>query len=212
MSYFFEEDNSFSLYESPKAGSEAIRTWVYYAGSATENASTDEYYFGQGKTFAQLQEFGYTDAKFLATPAKTKIALYRDPVERFISTFYVTRISNKFFDTTLDYFLENFDDVIDASTHKTYSGENYLRYMFSTQTYSLGSDKSYYTDTVPYRKYDAIRLYLEKVWSVGLPTVQLPNVKPPCTFTGHVCEFDLTTRQKNKVKEIYAEDYNNGWF
>lgn len=211
MSYFFEETNGFSIYESPKSGSEAIRTWVYYAGTSEAKASTDQYYFGKDDTFESLSEFGYRDTEFLVTQARVKIALYRDPVERFISTFYSTRLANKYFDTTLDYFLENFDEVIESSPHKMYNGENFLKFMFSTQTYHLGPSKKYYNHVVTYRNYDSIRDYLQKTWGVGLPELQLPNTQEPCSFTGHVCEFDLTTRQKNKVKEIYAEDYENGW-
>ena len=213
MSYFFEPNNNFSIYESPKTAGEAIRTWIYYAGTNDIHPSIDnEYHFGKSKTSQSLKDFDYRDCEFLATNAKTKIALYRDPVQRFISTFHETRVANKYFDATLDEFLDNFDEVIAGCEVKAYTGQNYLEFMFGTQTTYLGPDKNFYTNVVPYKEFNTIRNFFQEVWGVGLPEVTLPNVGNPDPFTGHICEFDLSTRQKNKVKEIYAEDYENGWF
>lgn len=212
MSYFLEPSNDFTIYDSPKAGSDAIRSWIFYAGSGIVHASIDhQYLIGEGDTYQALQDFGYTDSKFVPTKSSTRIAMYRDPVERFISTFYYARVANPMFTNTLDEFVDNFDEIIASCKHKIHTGQNYLEFLFATQTYHLGSDKTFYTSTVPYRKFDNIKRYLEKVWGVGMPTLQLPNTNEPCPFTGHVCEFDLTTRQKTKVNEIYAEDYENGW-
>ena len=86
-----------------------------------------------------------------------------------------------------------------------------LKYIFATQTAHLGASKEAYSTAITYRNYASLTSFLTTNWAVTLPQINLPNIKPPCSFTGHACEFDLTTRQKNKVKEIYAEDYNNGW-
>jgi len=128
--------------------------------------------------------------------------LYRDPCERFISTYYALRIANNVIGDTLDNFLNNFDTFMEDDT---------LKYIFATQTAHLGASKEAYSTAITYRNHASLNTFLKTNWEVTLPQVNLPNTKPPCSFTGHACEFDLTTRQKNRVKEIYAEDYNNGW-
>ena len=50
-----------------------------------------------------------------------------------------------------------------------------------------------------------LKSYLEDKWDIGLPDLHARN-------SGNGRKFDLTTRQINKVKEIYREDFENGWY
>jgi len=213
MSYFFDPANSLAIYDSPKSGGEATRTWVYYVGTEELLASEDaDFYIGKGKPAHTLSDWGYHLGKFNKdAKAVNKIAVKRNPYERFISTFYEYRIRQNYIDTDIDTFLANFDEVISKSKHKTYNNKNLLEIVFATQTFHIGDSSRYYDCVVDYRSLKKAKAYIESVWNVGLPDVQLPNTGQPCQFTGRVCEFELTTRQKNQVKDIYAEDFENGW-
>lgn len=213
MSSFIEKNAGFTLYESPKSGGEAFRTWLHFAGTDEAIASNDdEHYYGKGETHESLIEWGYRDRYFVRSRTKVKIALKRNPYERFISTFYENRIAKNNLDCTLDYFLSNFDEVIGGSTITMYDGKtNLMEFLFSTQTSHLGKKQDYYNFVVDYREMDKLHNYLQGVWNVGLPEIVLPNSAPPCSFTGNVCEFDLSTRQKRQVEKIYQEDFDNGW-
>jgi hypothetical protein len=213
MSSFIERNAGFTLYESPKSGGEAFRTWLYFAGTDEAVASNDdEHYYGRGETHETLVEWGYRDSYFVRSRTKVKIALKRNPYERFISTFYENRVAMNNLDCTLDYFLENFEEVIANNTIKMYKGDvNLMEFLFSTQTAHLGKKQDYYNFVVDYREMHKLNTYLQGVWNVALPDIELPNSGKPCDFTGNVCEFDLSTRQKRHVERIYAEDFANGW-
>lgn len=203
MSYFIVEDSAFSVYSSPFAGEDAIRTWIYYVGSGEAKASTNlEFYYGSDEVTTSLKEWEFTAAPFKPSGMKKNVCVYRNPYERFISTYYATRIVSNKLGGTIDDFLYNFEDYLKDDT---------LKYLFSTQTSNLGPSKEYYTTAVSYRNVNTLTGFFENMWEVGVPNVQLPNSAEPCKFTGRVCEFELTAPQKRLVREIYSEDFENGW-
>ena len=203
MSYFEDESHGFTIYSTPFGGGQAIRTWIYYAGTNEIEPSYDvDHHFGMGKPYDTLKEWDYKETKFKKVSTPKKIAVYRNPFERFISTYYEVRITEGKIDGTLDDFLENMDKYL-TSKH--------LKSIFATQTYHLGKSRDYYTSVVEYKNFTKLKGILESKWGVGLPEITLPHTDPPCPFTGRVCEFELTTPQKRKVREIYSEDFENGW-
>lgn len=202
MSYFIDEDRGFGVYTSPFSGEDALRTWLYYAGSGEARASTNvEFYYGDSEVNTSLKDWGFSTTLYEKSVVGKNICIYRHPFERFISTYYTLRVLNGFFGDTLDNFLKNYDSFME---------DEKLRYIFSTQTSHLGSKDSY-SSTITYRNFNSLKGFLETQWEAALPSLNLPHTGAPCRFTGSICEFDLTTPQKKILSKIYREDFENGW-
>lgn len=192
MSYFIDEDRGFGVYTSPFAGEDALRTWLYYAGSGVAKASVDsDFYYGDDEVTTSLKEWGFTSSLYEKSIANKNVCIYRNPFDRFVSTYYSLRVLTGLFGDTLDNFLENYQSFME---------DEKLRYVFATQTSHLGT-KNNYDSTISYRSYNSLKKFLESRWEVSLPALRLP-----------AGEFDLTTYQKNKLREIYKEDFENGWY
>lgn len=208
MSYFIDQGNDFTVFEAPKNGGTTLRLWIYYAGTGDLVKSSDsEYYAGTGKTYEQLQEWGYVNGPYNETTTKESVCIKRDPVDRFISAFYDKIIKEGRVRVTLDDFINNFDEVLDNSKMKMNDGKtNFMRFHFQSQTYHFGNDPSQYTKVFDLKQVGTgLKSYLEDKWSISLPPLHARN-------NGGGRRFDLTPSQIDKVKTIYSDDYKNGWY
>ena len=207
MSYFTDPNNDFTVFEAPKNGGTTLRLWIYYAGTGELVKSSDsEYYAGTGETYKQLQEWGYVNGKY-KVPMTEMVCIKRDPVDRFVSAFYDKVIKEGRIKVTLDDFLNNFDEVLNKSTMKMNDGKtNFMRFHFEPQTYHFGTDRDSYHKVFDIREIGTgLKGYLESKWGVELPRIHARN-------SGGGRKFDLSKGQLTKVKEIYAQDYENGWY
>lgn len=206
MSYFSDEENDFTVYEAPKNGGTTLRLWIYYAGTGDLVRSSESgYYAGTKETYKLLQEWGYVNGEFEPTNTSRKVCIKRDPVSRFISTFYDKVIKEGRLKVTIDNFLDDFDNILDSHQDKMNDGKTqYLKFHFAPQTYHFGSDYKYYEKVFDVKEVDTkLKNYLEERWNIGLPKLHARN--------NGLNKFDLTTGQIKKIKTLYNQDYENGW-
>lgn len=223
MAIFTDNNNNFSIYECPKVGGSTLRTWISYAGSEYANLNyfveyKDNGYISESNlTYNSIEEYGYDYSLFKEVDGE-KICIKRDPVERFISCYTDKIIREKnitdavkdgeFNSDYLDYFLDNFYDVLNNHEKIHYSqretGVKYLWYHFIPQTEHYGNDINYYNYVFDVSEIStSLKEYLENKWSIELPQIHCRNQKEN--------KINLTQTQIEKVKEIYKEDYQNGW-
>ena len=205
MSYFTDSENNFTVYEAPKNGGTTLRLWICYAGTGEIIKSSDSgYYAGTEQTYQLLKEWGYKNEKF-KKKAGEKVCIKRNPIDRFVSCFYDKAIKEGRIKTDIDTFLDNFADEIEKSTLTMNDGKtNFLKFHFAPQSWHFGDSADYYDHVFDISEVSTnLKSYLEDKWNIGLPDLHTRN-------NGR--KFDLTTRQINKVKEIYREDFENGWY
>ena len=143
-----------------------------------------------------IKLLNFDDYKAELAQCDTRIAVWRDPVDKFVSGFYHTMFSPTGAQDalwqgprTLDEFLKNFD----------YYYENSLtvKEHCSTNTARLGPDPNLYTDVLNYKDNHMLAKLL------GAQTVvNLRATKP---------KPKLTNKQRERIAIIQAEDYTNGW-
>lgn len=126
-----------------------------------------------------------------------RVAIYRDPVDKFLSGFYHTMFSPTgaqdalwIGPKTLDEFLFNFKYYYENSANvKDHCSSNSAR---------LGDDPEIYTHIYHYDNTDKLANLLDASTKVYLrKTSRKPNI---------------TSNQTLKIKELMAEDYKNGWY
>ena len=207
MSYFTDYDNEFTVFEAPKNGGTTLRLWIYYAGTGELVKSAEsEYYAGTGETYKQLQEWGYVNGEY-ENPKTQMVCIKRDPVDRFVSAFYDKVIKEGRIKVTIDEFLSNYKEILDKSTIKMNDGKtNFMKFHFESQTYHFGKDRDLYHKVFDISEVGTgLKKYLEGKWNIELPDVHARN-------SGGGRKFDLSRGQLNRVKEIYTQDYYNGWY
>lgn len=207
MSYFTDSENNFTVYEAPKNGGTTLRLWICYAGTGEIIKSSDsEYYAGTEQTYQLLKEWGYKNKKF-KKKAGERVCIKRNPIDRFVSCFYDKAIKEGRIKTDIDTFLDNFADEIEKSTPTMNDGKtNFLKFHFAPQSWHFGDSPDYYDHVFDISEVSTnLKSYLEDKWNIELPDLHARN-------SGNGRKFDLTTRQINKVKEIYREDFENGWY
>ena len=143
-----------------------------------------------------IKSNNFSDYQRQLQECDTRIAVWRDPVDKFVSGFYHTMFSPSGAQDglwrgprTLDEFIENFDYY--------YAESENVRDHCSTNTARLGPHPSFYTDVYNYKDNHVIAKLLgaEKV-------VNLRSTKP---------KPKLTSEQHRRISIIQAEDYTNGW-
>ncbi len=207
MSYFTDSENNFTVYEAPKNGGTTLRLWICYAGTGEIIKSSDsEYYAGTEQTYQLLKEWGYKNKKFKKKTGE-RVCIKRNPIDRFVSCFYDKAIKEGRIKTDIDTFLDNFADEIEKSTPTMNDDKtNFLKFHFAPQSWHFGDSLDYYDHVFDISEVSTkLKSYLEDKWNIGLPDLHARN-------SGNGRKFDLTTRQINKVKEIYREDFENGWY
>lgn len=207
MSYFIDTENNFTVYEAPKNGGTTLRLWICYASTGELMRSSDSgYYAGTSETYKMLMEWGYVNGAFKSTETSAKVCIKRDPVARFISCFYDKAIKERRLNVTIDDFLDNYDEILESHPDKMNDGKtSYMKFHFESQTYHFGKDIDYYENVFDSSEISTgFKKYLEKKWGIELPNLHARNNKSN--------KFDLTANQIKKVKQIYYEDYENGWY
>jgi len=223
MAIFTDQNNNFSIYECPKVGGSTLRTWISYAGTEYKNLDylveyKDNGYISESTlTYNSIEEFGYDFSLFKEVEGE-KICIKRDPVDRFVSCYTDKILREKNIPEALvngevnydylDNFLENFYSILEDHEKVHYSqresGVKYLWYHFIPQTSHYGTDINYYDHVFDITEIDmSLKTYLEEKWKISLPTIHCRNQKDS--------KIKLTDHQIEKVKEIYKEDYTNGW-
>ena len=125
-----------------------------------------------------------------------RVAIWRDPVEKFVSGFYHTMYSPTGAQDalwqgphTLDEFLENFDYY--------YANSVQVREHCGTNTQRLGPSPGFYTDVYYYTETDRLAQLLGATTLVNL---RKTDSKPK-----------LTSKQRERIVELQFADYTNGW-
>lgn len=125
-----------------------------------------------------------------------RVAIWRHPIEKFVSGFYHTMYSPTGAQDalwqgphTLDEFLENFNYY--------YTNSLQVQEHCSTNTARLGPDPDFYTDVYYYTETDRLALFLGAHTVVNL---RASDPKP-----------NLTNKQRERIVELQFADYANGW-
>jgi hypothetical protein len=223
MAIFTDSINNFSIYECPKVGGSTLRTWISYAGTDYKELKylleykENDYISESSLTYNSIEEFGYDFSLFKEVEGE-KICIKRDPVDRFISCYFdkilrernisEASIDGKVNYEYLDYFLDNFYEVLDSHTKIHYSqrdtGVKYLWYHFIPQTEHYGNNKLYYSKIFDVSEIGTkLKTYLEKKWDLELPQIHCRKQVNK--------NLELSKTQISKIIEIYKEDYSNGW-
>jgi len=207
MGIFIDNENKFSVYDAPKSGGTTIRSWINFAGDGSTNLifadghykPTDRHYYLLEKEW----ECYITD--FFIKTDYERVAVKRDPVERFISC-YSDKVIHEGHGSysDIDDLIDNFYNMIDDKfKHPSNSKIGYLWYHFSHQVNHLGYDINYYDLIVDISQVNSIlKEYLKQKWNMDLPEINTRKTNKKIT---------LTENQIEKVKKIYKEDYQVGW-
>jgi len=140
-----------------------------------------------------------------------RIAIKRDPVERFISAVsYLdsVKIERNFLNHKKSYIdltnvnKEDIDSVLDAFDNQTLRDEH-----FFSQSYFMGHPDQY--DKVYYlHEMKDLLQWLEKKIKPELPLTGLWKNKTQGTDS----RITLTDAQQMRIIKMYAKDYSNGWY
>lgn len=216
MPYYFKNyKKTFVYYLCPKNGCTSIANMLIQADGniklLDEEADNEN-----GKEFKSTHHLAdpSTNEDWAPCEAKIKLAVKRDPVERFISGFKnrilyhkdliktTHWLTGKFENLTshlpevpsMDTFIENFD---------TYWLNPWVAEHFQTQTHYLNKPNDY-THIFDVSELDEVRKLLEELSG---KTIVLPYLQ-----AGGNNRYLRFNREKiNWIKEKYAIDYKNGW-
>lgn len=211
MAYFIDEERKFIVYESPKTGGTTLRSWINYAATGELMISgTKEYYHESPNVYSLLDDYGYDYSEFKSFDGYETLCIKRDPVNRFISC-YTDKIlrEGQIQDCDLDNFIDNFDGILKEHPfmHPSLKGKNigFLWYHFAPQTYHIGEKKEYYDYVIDTKEITTkLKPFLEERWDIKLPNIH--------TRKQDIAKVKLSSKQEKRVKILYEQDYNNGWF
>ena len=174
-------------------------TMLSYVAQALWNADHNEEQFYQNfqnerpGVYNKARMFEEFEAELI--DADIRIALWRDPVEKFVSGFHHTMSNpanhNLWIKTPgLTNFLKDFD---------VYKENPNVADHCQTNTARLGKDKSIYTHIYNYKQVHKIAELL------GVPALDTHHRKDNTMRAGP------TELQKLRIKQVMLEDYVNGW-
>lgn len=193
-----------------KVGSTTLRNWIYYKLKGKfQLVKNGDYIFDVGDVPITVRSNGYVLDLYEDSDLES-VCIKRDPVKRFLSCYKDKILKEKFCGgVDLDTFLDRYDEFVDVNAEPMLGDSKYgfVWYHFCSQTKQLGADKSVYHKVFDISEVDTgVRTYLESKWKIELPTLHCRSSK------GMHSSFEVTTKQIDRIKEIYREDYDNGWF
>ena len=132
--------------------------------------------------------------KTLLEDCDIRIAVWRDPVDKFVSGYYHTMFAPSGAQDALWLGERNIIEFLHNLNH--YMTSATVREHCETNTARLGSDKNFYTHVFEYTESSVIADML------GAKSVNHRATDPKPTLTGV---------QTQLIKGLMREDYNNGW-
>ena len=199
------KSKNFSIYISPKTGGTTIRSWLVY--SETETLEVHDggngYITQNGIGQKIITNMGYWYKQFKEVESLCKVCVKRDPVSRFLSCYTDKILRERNADLSVDDILNDWDSLKTGRQDPLNPGTYYLANHFLPQTHYLGSDFSYYDTVFDISEVGTkLKVFLEEKLNCELPELHTrKQTKKP----------EVTEEQIEKIKEIYAIDYQNGW-
>ena len=223
MPYFLKTYNkTFAYHLCPKNGCTSIANMIIQADGNIELLKEDHKDFYRTHALAKPSN----DNEQFAWPrvpdvvgwtyhnAEIKLAIKRDPVDRFISGYKNRVLYHKDISKTyhwllkqfknktkhlpevpsLDTFIKNFD---------TYWTNPWIASHFKSQTTFLGN-KDYYTHVFDITELNKVKELLEEITNIKITV-------PHLQAGGNDIEVPITDENIKWIKKKYAIDYENGW-
>jgi hypothetical protein len=199
------KNKDFAFYISPKTGGTTIRSWLVFSETDTlEIENNGNGYVTQNGIGQQLiTNMGYWYKGFKEVNSSCKVCVKRDPVSRFLSCYTDKILRERIVDLTIDDILNDWDTLKTGREDPLNPGTYYLANHFLPQTYYLGENKNYYDLVFDVKEVGTkVKTFLEKKLEIELPKLHTrKQSKKP----------EVNGEQIEKIKEIYAIDYKNGW-
>jgi len=199
------KNKDFAFYISPKTGGTTIRSWLVFSETDTlEIENNGNGYVTQNGIGQQLiTNMGYWYKGFKEVNSSCKVCVKRDPVSRFLSCYTDKILRERIVDLTIDDILNDWDTLKTGREDPLNPGTYYLANHFLPQTYYLGENKNYYDLVFDVKEVGTkVKTFLEKKLEIELPKLHTrKQSKKP----------EVNEEQIEKIKEIYAIDYKNGW-
>lgn len=154
-------------------------------------------HLGESGYIGRAQDFDYYQSEL--RKCSIRIALYRDPVEKFLSgwnhiMYTVYNGQHKCGTPTLDHFLDNYD---------CYAEDENVYVHTRTNSAVVGPDPGLYTDVFRSSELDTVlKPMLEDLFGCKLNTVAHRKTKP------HTC----TDEQRKRIANLHFDDYKHGWW
>lgn len=154
-------------------------------------------HLGESGYIGRAQDFDFYQQEL--RQCDTRIALYRDPVDKFLSGWHhimynVYRGNHKCGTPTLDHFLDNYD---------CYAEDENVYVHTRTNSAVLGCDPHLYTHAVRSSQIDTkLKPLFEDLFGRELCTVAHRKTKP------RTC----TEEQRKRIANLLFDDYKHGWW
>ena len=194
---FTHRNHTWGIVRNQKCASTSILSYIAQVLWDADPSEIQAYNtFSKHAPGIYFKSLNFEEYKNQLAECDTRIAVWRDPVDKFVSGFYHTMFSPTgaqdalwIGPPTLDEFLHNFD----------YYYENSLgvREHCSTNTARLGPDPGFYTDVFNYKDNAVIASLL------GAQTVVNHRATDP--------KPKITDSQYYKILQLQYKDYTNGW-
>ena len=212
MGYFRDLKHELNIYDAPKAGGTTLRSWILFKTHGDCMLGKGEYVAPKREHYVKLKD--YRVAWFTKLPLKS-ICIKRDPVERFLSCYKDKILRENYVKQKyeLEYFVDNFElmmkhPMIHPSTKtqpRSFQRLPYIWYHFAPQHKQFGKDLSYYDRVFSMDEINtSLKEYLEDLWKVNLPQIHTRKSKS--------IDLNVTEDLIAKIKDIYKEDYDLGWY
>jgi hypothetical protein len=199
------KNKDFAFYISPKTGGTTIRSWLVYSETETLEVvdSGNGYLEQNGIGYQLIENMGYYFKKFKEVNSPIKACVKRDPVSRFLSCYTDKVLREGVINASIDDLLNDWSRLKSGRQDPLNPGTYYLENHFLPQSYYLGENKDYYDFVFDVKETSTkIKSFLEEKLDIELPELHTrKQSKKP----------EVTEEQVEKIKEIYAVDYENGW-
>ena len=213
MGYFRHHGSKLNIYDAPKSGGTTIRSWILHKNDGKCLLRGDKYKHPTPNHYIKLNNYNYRISWFQEFPWDS-ICVKRDPVERFISGYKDKILKENYLKRkiSIDEFTDKFYSIMkNKRVHPTCKEQPknfprlpYLWYHFAPQHKQFGKNLDYYTEIFTMEDISTkLKDFLEDRWKVDLPQIHTRKSKN--------VPLNISEDTRNKIKEIYAEDYRLGW-